>query len=155
MKKLYWFIFILVIALTLGCASRLNENSPAYIKKVAAYKEALDGLMIYFILADQSGAMTTSDGEGKIKILEVYPDRAPGPASEFILYSAKFTPKKELFERARVGRGAFDHEAILLSLGRVPYSEFPLKPKSKYGKVQIDFQRPDGKILKGEAEITF
>lgn len=155
MKKLYWFIFILVIALALGCASRLNENSPAYIQKVAAYKEGLDSLMIYFILADQSGTMTTSDGEGRINILEVYPNRAPGPASEFILYSAKFTSQKELFERASVGRGAFEHEAILLSLGRVSYPEFPLKPKSKYGKVQIDFQRPDGKVLKGEAEIIF
>ena len=93
--------------------------------------------------------MTTSDGEGKIRIIEIYHYQKSSSDLELMIYAAKFKITKEAFLKTRIGEGAFEHEAILFSLGRVPYSEFPLKPKSMYGKVQIDFQRPDGKVLKG------
>src|SRR5262245_59143627 len=47
----------LLASFTMG----LNTNPPAYMKDVMAYKEG-DGLVVYFTLADASGALTRAEG---------------------------------------------------------------------------------------------
>ncbi|MGA2315575.1 MAG: hypothetical protein ABSG71_04250 [Thermodesulfobacteriota bacterium] len=56
-----------------ACSERRNTNPPDYLKNLAAYKEG-DGLIIYFILADRNGQMTTCDGEATIEIRHIPTD---------------------------------------------------------------------------------
>lgn len=138
----------------------LNERTPAYIKDMVAYKEG-DGLFVYFILADSSGAMTTSDGKVTLTITWTLHEFV-----EVELYSKTFTVQKTDFQRAKVGIGAFEHEVIAYTIGRIPYSSFAGKSKKEFdyfverglagsGEVKVEFQRPDGVILKGNETIYF
>ena len=63
MKK----FFFLIVGVFIFSACTLNDNWPAYIKDVVAYKEG-DGIFIYFVLADSAGAMTTASGEAKVQL---------------------------------------------------------------------------------------
>ena len=157
MKKLF-ICFIMFFVLFSGCAS-LNDNSPAYVKEVVAYKEGSEGLMIYFILADSSGSMTTSDGYVTLTISETHSEWS-SLTSEYIdteitLYSASFEVKKTNFQKAKVGVGAFEHEVILCSLGRIDYSSFRKRPSEISGKVKIEFQTHNALRYKGEDTIFF
>ena len=159
-------MIILSVLFIISCDSikqrQLNENNPDYIKSVNAYKEGSDGILVYFILADVLGSMTTSDGVINITItpedydcLIVYGN----------LYKKSYTVKKDDFKKTKVGIGAFEHEVILCMVGRIIYSSFKISNplyKSKtlheiirIGKVNIEFITPDGKILKGEETVYF
>lgn len=159
MKKPCIFALILAILFIFGCnnlnKSPLNENPPDYIKSVNVYKEGSEGIMIYFILADASGAMTTSDGSVTLTIV---PEDRDCWACYGDLYNMSYTVKKTNFQKAKVGIGAFEHEVILCSIGRIPYSSFQLyylPEEVRTGEVKLEFQRPDGKILKGKSVIFF
>lgn len=65
MKNLFRAIMCFATIFCLRCG--LNESSPTYVKDVVAYKEG-EGLFVYFILADSSGAMTTSGGKVTLTI---------------------------------------------------------------------------------------
>lgn len=64
---------IFLICFMPACSERRNTNLPDYLKTLAAYKEG-DGLIIYFILADRNGQMTTCDGEATIEIRHIPTD---------------------------------------------------------------------------------
>ncbi len=158
MKKLCSFILLLIIFVS-GCDLLLNDNPPSYIKDVVAYKEGSEGIEIYFILADDSGAMTTSDGTVFLTITETHTEWNTR-VSKFIeieekLYSKTISVKKTDFRKAKVGTGAFEHEVILYLIGRVDYSSLTKKPSEMSGKVKVEFQMPNGKLLKGETTIFF
>ncbi|MDI6766586.1 MAG: hypothetical protein QME52_07165 [Bacteroidota bacterium] len=103
--------------------------------------------MIYFILADASGAMTTSDGKVILTIYE---------RSYWVkLYSRSFNVKKTDFQKTKVGMSAFEREVILCSIGRITYSSFTRWPYKMTGKVDLEFQRPDGQILTGSETVSF
>ena len=126
---------------------------------MVALKEGAEGLEIYFILADSSGAMTTSDGKVTLTIYETY-SRWSSWSSKFIerdlpLYSRSFNVKKTDFRKTKVGMGAFEHEVILYPIGRIKYSSFNRKPSEMTGKVKLIFQTPGGRILKGEERVSF
>src|SRR5512136_2664626 len=63
MKRILFLM--LAMAILGGCS--MNTNPPDYIKQFTVYKEG-DGIIIYFILADKSGQMTTYDGEATIEV---------------------------------------------------------------------------------------
>lgn len=161
MKIKFKLILVLLIIAFTQCdnfntkkATILNTKSPDYIKDIVAYKEGSEGLIIYFILADIDGAMTTSDGELIVSIVE-----EDGSGQYIIaygpLYQIKSDVKKENFIKTNVGTGSFQHEVILCSLGRIPYSEFIRKIKYSVGKINIEFKLNNGKVLKGDTTIFF
>ena len=142
MRKTAIFTFILALV---SCG--LNQNPPSYMKEVVAYKEGSDGLVAYFILADGSGAMTTGNGSVTIKITE-----ETSTGRERQLYSRTITVSNSNFYKTKVGRGAFEHDAILCSFGRITYSSFVLKPSESMGKIKIEFTG-NGKVMSGEDTI--
>jgi hypothetical protein len=78
-------ILLAVIVLISSCV--LNQNPPDYMKDVLAYKEGSDGLVIYFILADSSGQMTTADGLINLIISETKTARLSDTKTEVVLFS--------------------------------------------------------------------
>jgi len=146
MKKLIMLAMALGLLVS-GCS--MNTNPPDYIKKFTVYQEG-DGLVIYFILADKSGQVTTYDGEATMEIKTIPTDwneikeayekhaRNLGIGSgeylneygksealrkaERVVFSKKYAIKKENFVKTKIGRGAFEQDEILFSFGRIPYS---------------------------------
>ena len=143
MKKL--FLTLSIVILIMGCG--LNQNPPSYIKQVSAYKEGSDGLVVYFILADSSGAMTTSEGT---VIIEISEERSNG--NSVILYKKTVPVLLSGFSKTKIGQGSFQRDAILFSFGRITYSSLISKPQAFSGKVKIDFTS-GGKTMQGEESI--
>jgi len=157
MKKLCSFVIILVLLFVSGCSS-LNENAASYIKDTVAYKEGDSALVVYFILADASGVMTTSSGKVYLTISESHSEWS---GSDFVetnveLYSVSFNVVKTDFQKTKVGTAAFEHVVILCSFGRITYSSFTRKPSEMTGKVKIEFH-PDGagSVLTGSSTVIF
>jgi len=135
-----------------------NGNPPSYVKDVVAYSEGSDAFMVYFILADSSGNMTTSDGNVELTISETvysYSRYSGSSESERVLYFATLDIKSTDFQRGKVGIGAFERDAVLYLLGRIPYSWFSRWPSESSGKVHILFQTPSGEVLEGEDFVIF
>jgi hypothetical protein len=145
----------LLLALMLcGCNLSLNSDPPEYIKQFSAYKEG-DGLMMYFVLADASGNMTTHDGQGLVEIRASHYDSR----DELRLLDIKFEVKKEKFRRADVGMGAFKHEVILFPIGRVSFQSFnytvdDLKEGNWKGKVRLEISS-EGRVFKADETFYF
>jgi len=136
----------------------LNSASPSYIKNVTSYKEGSDGIIVYIVLADSSGAMTTASGTLDMTISETkhkysYPSGMSERTSK--LFSMHVPVWRSSFIETKVGRGAFEHDVILLSLGRITYSSFDATPKEMTGKISVEFKTEGGKVIKGEDTILF
>ena len=143
-----------------GCSDLmpLNNTPPSYIKRVTAYKEGSDGLFIYIVLADDTGAMTTAVGTLELEISETSHgfSRHGGMAKQNIpLFSTRIAIRRASFRRSKVGLGAFEHEVIMFSVGRIAYSSFSKRPSEMTGKAQVTFVTEDGRSLKGEETIIF
>jgi hypothetical protein len=129
-KKLHVSLLIF-IGLTIGVvvayfairSLSLNQTPPEYIKKLAAYSEG-DGVVVYFIFADSQGVMTTSDGDCLLQIKGTSSRRYNVEE----LYSQDAPIRKEEFEKTKIGTGTFQHDAIVYSFGRIPYSRFTEEP---------------------------
>ncbi|SRR6266508_1123450 len=121
-----------LLCLSLVACERLNTNLPEYIKDVVVYKEGSDGLVVYFVLADASGAMTTADGEVSLVILQERNQysRETGrmETQSTTLLLRTFNITKSDFRKTTVGQGTFQHTAILCSMGRIRYSDFEATP---------------------------
>jgi hypothetical protein len=158
MKKIFIFLLLLDIILLVAC-DQLNPNPPAYVKNVVTYKEGSDGVIIYFTLADGSGAMTTSDGTATVTISETHSEwndwRSEFVETEEKLFLKSFTVNKTDFQMAKVGMGAFEHKQLLYSFGRITYSSFYKEPSEMTGKIVLEFRTPSGQILKGDEIIIF
>jgi hypothetical protein len=151
--KRFWALALLLL---LACdrIGPLNSAPPSYIKNVAAYKEGSDGIVLYIVLADSQGAMTIASGKLRVEIVETtyrhYPEKA-----EDQLFWSQFPVDRESFRRAKVGMGAFEHELILFTLGRITYDRFLRRPTEISGKVKVEFVTDDQRSLKGEETIIF
>jgi hypothetical protein len=130
------FLALIMILLFTGCQA-LNDKEPSSIKEIAAYKEG-NGIVIYFILADADGAMTTSDGTVNVNILAAYGDK-----DERILYGKQLAVRKKDFKKTEVGMGNFKREVILYPIGRIPYSAFKFDAGKTQGWVEIIFYGPE------------
>ena len=123
-------LMLLVIVAT-GCGGgggSINNNLPEYIDELGVYEEGYDGVVVYFILADEYGAMTAFDGTVKLTIIEDYT----------LLYYDSRDVKECDFYATTAGVGAFEHDVIVYSFGRIPYSQFNGPPISK-GEVKIKY----------------
>lgn len=125
MKKLFIPILMAVIIPLCSC-SQSNNSQPEYVKKVVAYKAGSDGLIIYFVLADASGRITTSNGKLTLTIVETdykWSKRlSKRIESEEKLYSSSFDVIYPDFEKAIIGEGADEREVTLYSFERIAYS---------------------------------
>ena len=119
-----------------------NSNPPSYIKQFTVYKEGHDGVMVYFILADSSGEMTTYDGNISLKITTTH----YAYKEEIVLYETGYTISKSDFKKNKLGIGAFSRNAIVFSFGRIPYSWF----RNDMGKVITNNWRGKARL-----EFTF
>ena len=137
----------------------LNSTTPSYVKQVAAYKEGSEGVAIYIVLADASGAMTTAKGVLTASISETKHDyslNAGLSQRDIPLFElTKIGVDRSSFRRAKVGMGAFEHELILLPLGRIPYQRFWHRPSELSGKVKVDFVIEGGDTIHVEDTIIF
>lgn len=158
-KFLVTAILLFVSASILAGCNRLNQNPPKYIKELAVYKEGYNNLVIYFILADESGAMTTADGTVRLKIVDnVEGNLRDGVSvSDFPdpLLSISLDVKKKDFEKQQVGSGQYKHNAVLFSFGRIPYSAFPRRTYSRRGWAVLEFQPKEGTTLRAYESIYF
>jgi len=148
-------LFIAVVGICVaamsGSSVGLNDNPPDYVKDVVALEEGSDGLSIYFILADASEKMTTSESTVTLTIVQddLFSD------AEVELYSRVVEVKKADFQEGTAGLGAFKHEVIAYRFARLDYSSFKEMPSESSGKVRIEFKTPDGRILTGEDTVFF
>jgi|WetSurMetagenome_2_1015567.scaffolds.fasta_scaffold00054_21 hypothetical protein len=136
----------------------LNSAPPSYIKQVTAYKEGSDGLFIYIILADNTGAMTTASGTLALEIIGTHHDfslYSRMVKQDLTLYSTSIPISNSSFRRTKVGRGAFEHEVIMFPIGRIVYSSFIMRPSNMTGKVKVTFVTKDDRVLEGEETIFF
>lgn len=157
MNRLVLSVFACVTLLVAGCG--LNENPPSYIKEVVSYREGIDGMVVYFVLADDNGAETTWDGHVDLRVTETH-RRWSSVGSGYVeeereLYLTGRLVSRRDFARAKVGQGAFERGRIIYSFGRVTYSSFSQRPSgSSAGKVKAEFIA-DGRTLRGEDTILF
>jgi hypothetical protein len=129
---------ITVLALS-GCVGSSNTTPPDYIKQTTALKEG-DGLQVYIILADSSGQMTSSDGTFTMGISD-----NQGPLSSQSMRK-HIDVKASDFQTAKIGVGALQHDALILNIGRIPFSDM-LHTPSGLVKVQVFFTPTGGKTM--------
>ena len=148
MKRLITTILLASLWLLAACDAQLNSAPPSYVKDITCYKEGSDGIMIYIVLADETGAMTTASGTLKMTILE--------SEYSYPIFSLDTPVQHSLFQRAKVGMGAFEHEVILLNLGRITYGSFSTPPKEmSTGKLVVELTTEDGRVIKGDKTCGF
>jgi hypothetical protein len=114
--SLILMLSMLMLTLLLGCDSftPLNTQPPAYIKQLTVLKEGYEAMLIYVILADSRGAMTTGSGTLDLSIID-----SDNP--KHVLYHERYPVTPQHFRRTSIGVGAYAHEAILVNIGRIPY----------------------------------
>lgn len=129
-----------------GCiGSSLNSAPPDYIKTISAVKDG-NGLQLYFILADKSGAMTTADGNFTLRVTQ---------DGRTLYQSYPVNVTKNDFQKRSVGMGNFAHDVVMHFVGRLPYENMRSIPTSGMGEVKITFNTKDGKAMEGEEKIFF
>lgn len=119
-----------------------SEGIPSYVKTVTAYKEG-DGLVIYFILADNSGTMISSSGTAALKI---YKGGSP-------IYDININVKGSDFANTEIGMGAFKRDALIFSFGRIPFSSLGF-PSEGTGRITLDFTH-NGQTVSGNETVFF
>jgi len=142
-KKIVCIIGMVSILAACGCiGSSLNNNPPERIKDISVIKDA-SGYQTYFILADKDGQETTSDGSFKIVI-----SKGSG------YYSLKNNVTASKFQKAKLGMGNFEHEAIIYNIGIIPKSNVEKYiGDSGMAEVKLYFTTPNNETLEGEETI--
>ncbi len=144
------FAALFVAALMAGCTR--NTNPPSYIKDLVWYVEG-DGVVVYFILADDQGQMTASDGKATVKIWGGDGYRNGLPISFPTVYEQSRTVAVDDFQKTKVGLGAFEHEVYAYVWGRISKSDMGLPQGYEYaGKIQLDFY--PATPLEGKEHLT-
>ena len=159
MRKILSILGMMITMNFVGCDdfSPLNTSPPSYIKNVAAYKEGSDGLIVYFVLSDKDGEMTTASGTLKLDLSENKTVYSYNGIIEHtsVLFSTTVAVNQADFRRATVGMGAFQHRIVMYTFGRITYDQFRFAPREQMGKATVQFKANDGKLLKGEDTILF
>lgn len=135
----------------------VNSSPPEYVKDVVAYKEGSDALMLYIVLADSRGAMTSADGTLEIRIEETDHVFRGGELieSHTTLYATKKMVSQHQFRHATLGRGAFEHDGIIYVAGRIPYYDFERQPKEHTGRIVVTFTPAGGRPMTGDESVFF
>jgi len=145
-KRIALIIGILAVVALSGCVGNsLNSSPPDYIKTISAVQDG-QGLQIYFILADKSSAMTTSDGKFVLKMTQ---------DGRTIYQSRLVNVTKSDFAQRSVGMGNFAHDVVMDYVGRIAYTDMRSIPKSGMGEVILTFTTPDGRVLDGKETVFF
>ena len=153
MTERHCSMVLIVVALSLAVAGcGLNSNPPDYVKEFVAYKEG-DGLVIYFVLADASGAPTTADGKVAMSIVEE--TYTPGKQVK-TLFNTSFTLTRSQFVETTVGRGSFARTVVLCPLGRLRYSTFDAQPSDPgHGLIYMVFTTGAGSSFSEKTRVSF
>jgi hypothetical protein len=138
LKKLVVLTCLMAVLALSGCVGS-NTNPPDYIKQTTVLKEG-DGLQIYIILADSSGQMTSSNGKFTMTISD----------NRGHLSSQSIDVKTSDFQTAKIGMGALQHDALILNIGRIPFSGMLHTPSGSV-KVKVSFTPTGGKTLSDDA----
>lgn len=158
-RRLKEISMVFLLLFVTGCdLLPLNDSPPSYIKQVTAYKEGSDGFMIYIVLADANGAMTTCDGDLTLEIVEIknnYELYRGITKTKRVLYSATRSISKKEFIKTKVGMGAFEHEVIMYPVGRISYQKFVDIPTEMTGDLVVSFKTKDGLELTGKDALFF
>lgn len=112
---------------------------------------------------DHRFALLDSIHELRKKVIDKHKEaRAQIPKEYFPLGFSKtiymnfFDVKSKDFKKTKVGIGAFEREALVYLVGRLPFSEFaPYFNADDTGSVKIEFETKDGKVLTGEEPFHF
>lgn len=140
-------VLLCVLCLMLLTACGGNPTAPpAYVKDVHLQQEGSDGVLFYFTLADANGAYTAADGRVFVTLEETPFNQPARP-----LFAGVYDVVAADFQATKVGQGALEHEVLLWSAGRVPYSQFDARPHpGSSGTIKVGFvpsatgQRIDG-----------
>ncbi|MGE5580219.1 MAG: hypothetical protein ACM3WU_09275 [Bacillota bacterium] len=138
-RRLCVFLFVACVLLALASVSCSNNTKPpSYIKELVTYEEG-DGLIVYFILADENGEMTGCDGAATIKITQEYTDWVGWDLVErtVTVYEKSRTVEAGDFKKATAGLGAFEHDIYAYFWGRVAKSDM---------KGLVDDTLPSGEV---------
>lgn len=138
-----------------AATATLDRNGPYYIKQLTAYKEGDKAYAVYFVLADASGAMVPGEGKADLSFVEVKTDYRTNTKTENVLYTNSYKVERSHFQRATVGLGAFEHEVLLASFGRITYSDFMAQPVEYSGKVKLTFTLTSGQVLSAEESVFY
>ena len=138
-------VLLVLVALLLSCSTGIKNTNPVdYMKDVVAYEEG-DGVIVYFILADAGGAMTTSDGKAELSIKT---------DNGIELYSEIMQVSKDSFRETTRGLGAFENDVLLCSFGRIKLEEFSRTPDGSV-TVVVTFRTNAGKVFEGDDSVYF
>jgi len=164
MKKIISLVMVVLMFVVLLSGCGLNTNPPEYMKDVVVYNEGSDGIVVYFVLADETGEMTTADGTVYLYIYQTVPNGTIDISSEYwrlcdydekIYETNGIDIKSTDFKKVTVGEGAFEHEVILFSFGRIPYSKFSEYPSEIRGKVNVSLHPKASSPIEGESTFSY
>lgn len=142
-RRLRVLLCVACVLLALVCvACGSNTKPPSYIKELVTYEEG-DGLIVYFILADENGEMTGCDGAATIKITQEYSDWVGWDLVErtVTVYEKSRTVEADDFKKATAGLGAFEHDIYAYFWGRVAKSDMKglVEDTLPSGEIQLVF----------------
>jgi hypothetical protein len=136
----------------IGC--KINDNPPAYMKEVVAYKEGSDGLVVYMVLADASGAPTAAAGYATVCIFDKASSSSPS-RRDCNLFERVYPVERTDFRNTTIEQGNFQHKKIIFSLSRLTYREFRAPPVRGIGTVAVTFRPSIGTVMEGETTLVF
>jgi hypothetical protein len=150
---------LLFAAMLLSVTSCFNNTNPAeYVKDVVAYNEGSDGIVIYFVLSDVNGQMTSSEGVFDLVISKTVTDYSgySPKTQEYELLSSRIEAHLSQFQSATIGMGAFEHKALLYPIGRISYSQFKYRvDQHDDGKIEIRFRQEGRPTITGSTTVMF
>jgi len=131
--------------------NRLNE-----LQKIIFIDEVIKGMMKLPGFKNKVEALEDT----RKKIIDSYKATYERVPAEFLPQGSNYLKfidiKKKNFQFTKVGIGAFEREALIYPVGRIPFSEFaPLFKDDDTGILKIEFETPDGKVFKGEETFYF
>lgn len=132
---------------------------PDYISELVGYG-AGDGIIIYFTLADRDGNPTAADGKMTLAISKKGMTRG-----HTVHVERERQVNKDDFEIVTVGQGAFSHDALVYSWGRIKYEDFTVPPSWREtlgppepgdtGAIGIVFWPTEGPSMDAMADVQF
>lgn len=131
-------------------AGKRSVDDPAIAKRRAKYDE-------------QASAAADSIGDLEKQIINRYKASRTQIPKEYLplgfsttIYINFFDVKSKDFKKTKVGVGAFEREALVYLVGRLPFSELaPYYNSDDTGILEIKFETKDGKVLQGEESFYF
>ncbi len=118
---------------------KAGPDDPEYISTVHLQTEGDDGVLVYFVVSAADIHITRGTGHLVLTIAQAWP--------ELFRLERDLTPDD--FGSIDVGVGAFKHQTIAFSTGRIPFSQFRDWPSEGEAVAKVTFTRPDGKELTG------